>query len=98
VKLTVEGLAACHSAAQRRLRGGLLLADMFAHNNTGIAYKDRNRRPETVADDKREPHQQPSLCSSTFTERTVSPALAMDGQAHCMFALPDPGPVCLCEA
>jgi hypothetical protein len=39
----------------------MLHVDMFAHNNNGIAYRDRNRRSETVVDHKREPHQQPRL-------------------------------------
>jgi hypothetical protein len=41
--------------------GELLHVDMFAHNKSGIAYQDRNRRPETVVNHKREPHQQPRL-------------------------------------
>jgi hypothetical protein len=33
-------------------RGVLLHVDMFAHNKSGIAYRNRNRRPETVVDNK----------------------------------------------
>jgi hypothetical protein len=32
--------------------------DMFAHNKSGIAYQDGNRRSKTVVNHKREPHQQ----------------------------------------
>jgi hypothetical protein len=38
--------------------------DMFAHNKSGIAYRDGNRRSETAVNHKREPHQQPSLLPS----------------------------------
>jgi hypothetical protein len=38
--------------------GGLLHVDMFAHNNGGIAYRDRNQLSETVVDHKREPELQ----------------------------------------
>jgi hypothetical protein len=47
-----------------QLWGELLHEDMFAHNESGIAYRDRNRRSETVVDHKREPHQQPRLLPS----------------------------------
>jgi hypothetical protein len=42
----------------------LLHVDMIAHNKSGIAYQDRNRRPETFVDQKREPDQQPRLLPS----------------------------------
>jgi hypothetical protein len=32
--------------------------DMCAHSKSGIAYQDRNRQPETVVHNKREPQQQ----------------------------------------
>jgi hypothetical protein len=38
--------------------GELLHVDMFAHNKSGIAYRDGNRRSKTVVNHKREPHQQ----------------------------------------
>jgi hypothetical protein len=44
--------------------GGLLHVDKFAHNKSGIAYRDGNRRPETVVNHEREPHQQPRLLPS----------------------------------
>jgi hypothetical protein len=46
--------------------GGLLQVDMFAHHKSGIAYRDRNRRSETVASHKREPHQQPRLLPTWY--------------------------------
>jgi hypothetical protein len=47
--------------------GELLHVDMFAHNKSGIAYRDGNRRSETVVNHKREPHQQPRLLPSFVT-------------------------------
>jgi hypothetical protein len=44
--------------------GGLLHVDMFAHNKSGIAYRDGNRRSKTVVNHKREPHQQLRLLPS----------------------------------
>jgi hypothetical protein len=44
--------------------GGLLHVDMFAHNKSGIAYRDGNRRSKPVVNHKREPHQQPRLLPS----------------------------------
>jgi hypothetical protein len=44
--------------------GGLLHVEMFAHNKSGIAYRDGNRRSETVVNHKKEPHQQPRLLLS----------------------------------
>jgi hypothetical protein len=38
-----------------RFWGELLHVDMFAHNKSGIAYRDRSRRSETAVDHKREP-------------------------------------------
>jgi hypothetical protein len=38
-----------------QIMGGLLFVDMFLHNKSGIAYRDRNRRSETVVKHKREP-------------------------------------------
>jgi hypothetical protein len=35
--------------------GGLLHVDMFAHNKSGIAYQNKNRRPETVVNYKGNP-------------------------------------------
>jgi hypothetical protein len=43
-------------------RVGLLHVDMFPHNKSGIAYRDRSQRPETVAFHKH--HQQPRLLPS----------------------------------
>jgi hypothetical protein len=42
----------------------LLHVDMFAHNKSGIAYRDGNRRSKTVVNHKREPHQQLRLLPS----------------------------------
>jgi hypothetical protein len=53
--------------------GDLLHVDMLAHNNSGIACRGRNRRPETVVDYKREPHQQPRLLSSSEICVTSTP-------------------------
>jgi hypothetical protein len=48
------GLA--HNLAQQLyLGGGLLHVDMFAHNKSGIAYREGNRRSKTVVNHKREP-------------------------------------------
>jgi hypothetical protein len=47
--------------------GGLLHVDMCTHNKSGITYQDRNRRPETVVDHKKAPHQQPWLLPSCTT-------------------------------
>jgi hypothetical protein len=44
--------------------GGLSHVDMFAHNKSGIAYRDGKRRSETVVNHKRAPHQQPTLLPS----------------------------------
>jgi hypothetical protein len=44
--------------------GGGVHVYMFAHDKSGIAYQDRNRRPETVVAHKREHHQQPRLLPS----------------------------------
>jgi hypothetical protein len=44
--------------------GELLHVDMFAHNKSGIAYRDGNRRSKTVVNHKREPHQQLRLLPS----------------------------------
>jgi hypothetical protein len=50
--------------AHKLLGGGLLHVEMFAHNKSGIAYRDGNRRSETVVNHKNEPHQQPRLLPS----------------------------------
>jgi hypothetical protein len=42
----------------------MLHVDMFALNKSGIAYRDRNRRSDTVVDHQGEPHQQPRLLPS----------------------------------
>jgi hypothetical protein len=39
---------------------------MFAHNKSGIAYRDGNRRSKTVVNHKREPHQQLRLLPRSF--------------------------------
>jgi hypothetical protein len=44
--------------------GELLHVDMFAHNKSGIAYRDGNRWSKTVVNHKREPHQQLRLLPS----------------------------------
>jgi hypothetical protein len=49
--------------------GDLLHVDMSAHNKSGIAYRDWDRRPETDVDHKREPHQQPRLFGSASRPR-----------------------------
>jgi hypothetical protein len=46
------------------LGGGLLHVDTFAHNKSGIAYRDGNRRSKTVVNHEREPHQQLRLLPS----------------------------------
>jgi hypothetical protein len=49
------------------LGGGIVTrttVDMFAHNKSGIAFRDRSRRSETAVDHKREPNRQPRLLPS----------------------------------
>jgi hypothetical protein len=43
------------------INGELQHANMFAHNERGIAYQDRSQCAETVADYSMEPHQQQRL-------------------------------------
>jgi hypothetical protein len=44
--------------------GNVLHVDMFAHNKSGVAYQDRNQRPETAGNHRREFLQQPRLLLS----------------------------------
>jgi hypothetical protein len=46
---------ACNKLFEDLGGGGLLHVDMFAHNKSGIAYRDGNRRSKTVVNHKREP-------------------------------------------
>jgi hypothetical protein len=47
--LTGDGIWDC-STGEHIWGGGWLLVDMFAHNKSGIAYRDGNPRSETVVD------------------------------------------------
>jgi hypothetical protein len=61
------GRAYCSYLPYKHIWGGgegLLHVDMFAHNKSGIAYRDGNRRSETVVNHTREPHRQPRLLPS----------------------------------
>jgi hypothetical protein len=62
---------ACWPRPLVAFRAGLLHVDMFAHNKSGIAHQDRNRRPETVVDHKTEPRQQPRLLPSRTVQHLV---------------------------
>jgi hypothetical protein len=55
--------------------GGLLHVDMFAHNKSGIAYRDGNRRSMIVVNHKREPHQQLRLLPSCTISQSYSQLL-----------------------
>jgi hypothetical protein len=62
---TFRGCCSDEAASAMLLGGGELLhVDMFAHNKSGIAYRDGNRRSKTVVNHKREPHQQLRLLPS----------------------------------
>jgi hypothetical protein len=60
----LQQLPTCRQVPQQILGGELLHVDMFAHNKSGIAYRDGNRRSKTVVNHKREPHQQLRLLPS----------------------------------
>jgi hypothetical protein len=51
--------------------GALLHVGMFANNKSGVVYQDRSRRPETVVDNERGPHQQPRLPPSCTNEHLL---------------------------
>jgi UDP-N-acetylglucosamine transferase subunit ALG13 len=74
--------------------GGLLHVDMFAHNKSGIAYHDRNRRSETVVNHKREPHQQPRLLPSCTNCAPLVPGVPIE---HLMQARPASNTKCICR-
>jgi hypothetical protein len=63
-RASVDSVVTCRRKADAVRGGGLLHVDMFAHNKSGIAYQDGNRRSKTVVNHKREPHQQLRLLPS----------------------------------
>lgn len=63
--------------------GGLLHVDMFAHNKSGIAYQNRNRRPGTVVNHSREPHRQPRLPPS-YTKLNVQGRASPASNSKCI--------------